>query len=164
MDFPSIKKMPDDARVWVHGFDKKMDSATRARVTADLKTFIDSWTSHNERVHGAFEIVEDQFVVLSGWCESGLGGCSIDSSFGLIRSFRDKYGLDGLNRDLVFYRSTGGAVEAATRGQFGDAVSSGRLGGHTIVFDLTVTTVGDLRAGRFESTFDNCWHSRVFAA
>jgi hypothetical protein len=164
MDFPSIKNTPDDARVWVHGFDRKMDSATRASVAADLKSFIDNWNSHEERVHGAFEIVEDQFVILAGWCEAGLGGCSIDTSFGLIRSFKDKYGLDALNRDLVFYRAANGTVEVATRKAFGMAVSEGHLGGHTIVFDLTVTTVGDLRFGKFESTFDRCWHARVFAA
>ena len=164
MDFPSIKKLPDDARVWVHGFDKKMDSTTRADVVADLKTFIDNWNSHEEHVHGAFEIVENQFVVLAGWCGAGLGGCAIDTSFGVIRSFKDKYGLDALNRDLVFYRATDGTVEVATRKAFGEAVSSGQLGGHTIVFDLTITQVSDLRSGHFESTFDRCWHARVFAA
>ncbi len=164
MDFPSIKQLPDDARVWVHGFDRKMDSATRANVIADLKTFIDNWVSHEENVHGAFEIVEDQFVVLAGWCGAGLGGCAIDTSFGLIRSFKEKYGLDALNRDLVFYRANNGTVEVATRKEFGDAISSGQLGGHTIVFDLTLSRVADLRAGRFETTFDSCWHARVFAA
>lgn len=164
MEFPSIKRFPDDARVWIYGFDRKMDTDTRNAVAADLKAFIDNWTSHNERVHGAFDILEDRFVVLAGWCEGGLGGCSIDASFGVIRSFREKYRLDGLNRDLVFYRTKKGAVEVANREQFGKMVSSGQLNSSTIVFDLTVTRVGDLRAGRFETTFKNCWHARVFAA
>ena len=164
MDFPSIKKLPDDARVWVHGFDKKLDSDTRAGVTADLKSFIDNWQSHEDRVHGAFEIVEDQFVILAGWCGAGLGGCSIDDSFGLIRSFRNKYGLDALNRDLIYYRANDGKVEVSTRAAFAEAVLSGRLNQHTIVFDLTITRVGDLRSGRFETSFDRCWHARVFAA
>jgi hypothetical protein len=33
-----------------------------------------------------------------------------------------------------------------------------------VVFDLTVTTLRALREGRFETTFDNSWHARAFAA
>jgi hypothetical protein len=164
MDFPSIKLLPDDARVWIFGFDRRMDLDTRNAVVADLKEFMDTWTSHEERVHGTFDIAEDRFLLLAGWCEDGIGGCSIDASFGLIRSFKEKYGLDGLNRNLVFFRSNEGVVEVLTREKFGKEVASGRLDGGTVVFDLTVTRVGDIRAGQFETTFDRCWHARVFAA
>lgn len=164
MGSPSLKRLPDDARLWVYGFEKKMDSKTRAAVAADLKKFVGGWTSHNRPVLGAFDIFEDRFVLIAGWCDEGLGGCSIDQSVGLIRSFGDRYGLDGLDRDLVFYRGPGGGVQVSKREDFRRDVEAGRLDGGTIVFDPTITTVGDLRAGRFETTFERCWHARVFAA
>jgi hypothetical protein len=162
MNYERFELLPDDARLWVYGFDRKMDAETRSRVAADLETFVADWTSHDEPVQGAFEIVEDRFVLLAGWCDDGLGGCSIDSSVGVIRSFKEKYGLDGFNRDLVFYRNDAGDVEAAFRREFQNEVDAGRITDDTVVFDGTIHFLGDLRRGGFATSFGNCWHARVF--
>jgi hypothetical protein len=160
--FARFDGIPDDARLWVYGFDRKMDADTLSNVEADLDTFVAGWTSHEAPVHGAFEIVEDRFVLMAGWCDSGIGGCSIDSSVGLIRSFEEKYGLDGLDRDLVFFRDGAGEIEALARRDFQSAVETGRITASTFVFDVTIHFLGDLRRGAFETAFENCWHARVF--
>ena len=43
-----------------------------------------------------------------------------------------------------------------------DAVNAGRAGPDTVVFDTSLHTLGDLRAGRFETTFKDSWHVRAF--
>ena len=164
MKIPQFDNLPDDAQLWVYGFDRNISLEVRDRMASDLRSFVDSWTSHNEPVAGAAAIVEDRFVLLAGHCDAGIGGCSIDGSVAVIRSFADKYGLDGFNRDLVFFRSGDGTVQAVTRTQFQRRVEDGSIGASTVVFDLTLTSLRALREGRFETTFDNCWHARAFAA
>jgi hypothetical protein len=40
----------------------------------------------------------------------------------------------------------------------------GAVDGGTVVFDNTVATVGDLRAGRWETEMRNAWHAKAFPA
>ena len=164
MKNPRFDQLPDDAQLWVYGFDRELTAEAKATVESDLEAFVRSWTSHEEPVQGAWTLVDDRFVILSGHCGAGIGGCSIDGSVGVIRSFRDKHGIDGFNRDLVFFRNDEGVVETMTRSEFQKGVEDGRFGPATVVFDLTVTTLHALREGRFETTFDNSWHARAFTA
>ena len=162
MDLARFENLPDDARLWVYGFDRSLAPDARVRMANDLETFVDGWTSHQEPVTGAAAIVEDRFVLLAGHCEAGIGGCSIDGSVAVIRSFADKYGLNGFDRDLVFYRGDDGTVESATMAEFRKGVEDGKFGNQTMVYDLTLTTLRELREGRFETTFKNSWHAREF--
>ncbi len=164
MKIPQFDNLPDDAQMWVCGFDQNIIPEVLAQMASDLGSFVTSWTSHDEPVTGAAAIVEDRFALLAGHCDAGIGGCSIDGSVAVIRSFADKYGLDGFNRDLVFYRGDDNSVQAVTRSQFQRGVEDGTIGPATVVFDLTLTSLRALREGRFETTFDNCWHARAFAA
>jgi hypothetical protein len=164
MKIPQFDSLPDDAQLWVYGFDRDIGPDVLEKMSSDLGSFVDSWTSHNEPVKGSAAIVEDRFVLLAGYCGAGIGGCSIDGSVAVIRSFADKYGLDGFNRDLVFFRGGDHNVQALTRAQFQRGVEDGTIGPSTVVFDLTLTNLRALREGRFETTFGNSWHARAFAA
>ena len=164
MKIPQFDNLPDDAQLWVYGFDQNIGPDVLAQMASDLGSFAESWTSHDEPVAGAAAVVEDRFVLLAGHCNAGIGGCSIDGSVAVIRSFADKYGLDGFNRDLVFYRGEDDTVQAVTRALFQRGVEDGTIGVSTVVFDLTLTSLRELREGRFETTFGNCWHARAFAA
>ena len=88
-------QLPDDAQLWAYGFDRSISPEVLAAMTRDLRAFVDSWTSHNAPVSGAAAIVEDRFVLIVGHCQAGIGGCSIDRSVAVIRSFAEKYRLDG---------------------------------------------------------------------
>lgn len=164
MNLPQFDNLPDDARLWIYGFDRPLDAGLAAQVASDLEAFVDGWTSHQEPVTGAAVVVEDRFALLAGHCDAGIGGCSIDGSVDVIRSFAHKYGLDGFNRDLVFFRGEDGSVRSVSRAEFKSGVEEGTFGSSTVVFDLTLTTLGELRSDRFETTFENSWHARAFAA
>jgi hypothetical protein len=162
MDLSRFEKMPDDARVWVYGFDRTPDADTRARVTEVLDQFIESWESHAVRVAGTYDIVEERFLVLAGYCTDGISGCSADSSVRVVKIIRDHLGLDGLDRSLVFFRDGDGRARSLPRTDFQREVDSGTLGPGTVVFDTTIQTVADLRAGRLETTFEKSWHAKAF--
>jgi hypothetical protein len=104
----------------------------------------------------------NRFAILSGASHNGLSGCSIDSSVQNFKFFRDEYDLNALDRSLVHYRGGDGAVTALDRAAFRVEVDAGRCGADTPVFDLTIPTLGDLRAGRFEVPLADTWHAKLF--
>ena len=163
MDYKEFAGMPEDARLWVYGFESAIDTDTRAKLEADLNAFLRTWESHGAKVDAAFKMVENRFLLLAGCCETGLGGCAIDESVGLVRSFEERYGLDAFNRDTVFFRNENGSIEVVTREGFQTNIDEGRVDKSTVVFDVTLTNLAALRAGDLESTLESCWHARAFA-
>lgn len=158
----AFQSFPDEARVWVYAFENPLGEHERREVSERLTTFMDRWHSHNVGVRGDFAILHDRFVVLAGISESSISGCSIDSSVENFKYFRDEHGLDALNRSLVHFRDSRGEIRALDRGAFKAEVVAGNIGPDTIVFDLTIGNLGDLRSGRFETPMADAWHAAAF--
>ena len=156
--FPAF---PEDARLWVYAMPLPLTEDQRKLVTARLAEFVTQWNSHGAPVHGAFDIVEDQFVLIAGYVDGGVGGCSTDSMVRVMKQLREE-GLDGFDRSWVFYRDGEGRVHTVARSHFQDLVSAGRVSPDTPVFDPTIQFVGDLRNGGFETTFGQAWHATAF--
>jgi len=154
--------LPDEARVWVYGFDRAPDADTRERMSDVLDHFVKTWVSHDVPVAGAYAIVEDRFLVMAGHCTDGISGCSTDSSVRVVKAIRDHFGVDALDRSLVFFRDADGHVTSLSRVDFQRKVEAGVLGAGTVVFDTTIQHLSDLRAGRFETTFEKSWHAKAF--
>ena len=113
-------------------------------------------------VTGGYEILYDRFVAVAGYCTDGLSGCSMDSCVANFKALKARFGLDGLNRGLVFYRDSRGNVQSTSRPTFQQKIDSGEITPQTNVFDTTVQTIGQLRSGSFEMTLEKCWHARAF--
>jgi hypothetical protein len=156
--FPSF---PDNARLWVYALSRPLTPDDHRRVTTELSAFIPAWNSHGAPVHGAFEIVEDRFVLIAGYVDAGIGGCSTDSMVRVMKELRET-GIDGFDRSLVYFRDAQWTVQAVTREDFQALVAAGRVNAATPVFDTTIQLVGDLRRGGFETTFARSWHAAAF--
>lgn len=155
---------PDSAKLWIYPLARPLTEAGRARVTQRLDGFLREWNSHGAAVIGAYRIFEDRFILVTGYVEDGVSGCSTDSMMRVMKSLRDEYGIDGFDRSLVYFRDADRVLRGVTRPEFKALVSAEQVDADTVVFDSTITTVGDLRAGRFETTFGKSWHARAFAA
>ncbi len=158
--FPNF---PDSARVWVFALARALSPAERALVASRLDAFVAAWKSHGAPVHGAYHVVEDRFVLIAGYVDDGVSGCSTDSMMRVMKELKQEHRIDGFDRTVVFFRDAGGAARAASRDEFQKLVESGVVGDDTVVFDATVQTVGDVRGGRFETTFARAWHATAFA-
>ena len=152
---------PDDARVWVYALSKTLSDAERARVKDELTAFVPGWNSHGAPVHGAFEILEDRFVLIAGYVDGGVGGCSTDSMVRVMKQLREA-GIDGFDRSLVFFRDAEKKLQAVKREDFQALVAAGQVDADTPVFDPTIQFVGDVRRGGFETTFAKSWHASAF--
>lgn len=153
---------PDNARLWVFALARELTPDQRALVTSQLNGFIGAWKSHGAPVRGAYEIVENRFVLIVGTLDDGVSGCSTDSMVRVMTTLRKEHQIDGFDRTIVFFRDPAGGVRAIKHDEFQKMVESGAVGDDTIVFDATIQTVGDLRSGRFETTFARAWHATAF--
>jgi hypothetical protein len=157
-----FRDFPDHARLWVFALARDLTPVERALVQERLDEFIRAWQSHGAPVRGAYAIMENRFVLIAGYVGDGVSGCSTDSMVRVMKELRMEHGIDGFDRSLVHFRDRDRAARAVTRAEFQKLVEEGRVGDDTPVFDATVQSVADLRAGRFETTFARGWHARAF--
>lgn len=158
--FPAF---PDEAKLWVYALARPLSDAECVMVTDKLSAFVTQWNSHGAPVHGAFEIFEKRFVLIAGFVDDGVSGCSTDSMVRVMKELRES-GIDGFDRMLVFFRDANDAVQAVNRGDFQELVAAGQVDANTPVFDGTVQFIGDLRRGGFETTFAKSWHAAAFSS
>ena len=163
MNLVQFHSLPDEAHLWIYGFQAPLTSGQQAQIDEVLSRFLGEWVSHGRPVNGAFACAHDRFVLLSGFQDDGISGCSVDSSVNQFRFLRDRLGLDGLNRSLIYFRSSEEAIEAVPFAQFQNLVRGGQVSESTPVFDTTLQRLAELREGKFEMAFQDSWHSRSFA-
>ena len=157
-------RMPDDARLWVFAAPRPLDARDAAALLERVDAFLERWAAHGAPVLGARDFRHGQFLLVAAdERATGVSGCSIDTLFHALAGVEAAVGAD-LRRSgsLVFYRDAGGGVRAAERAEFRRLAAAGEVDGDTVVFDNTVATVGDLRAGRWETRFRDAWHGRAF--
>ncbi len=162
MRLSAFANLPDDVPVWLFGFEKPLSDNNKAHIGGVFDTFLQGWKSHGAPVNGDYKILHDRFVAVSGQSQDGLSGCSIDSCVANFKALKSRFGLDGLNRNLVFYRDCRGTVQSVNRLAFQQKLDSGEITPQTPVFDTTVATLGQLRSGALESTVEQCWHAKAF--
>lgn len=154
--FPTLSPQ---ARLWIYGFARSFSENEKQLLSSRLSQFVNDWKTHGEVVSGDYAVVYDRFVLLAA--DTGVSGCSIDSSVRVLKEFRAESGLDGLDRNLVFFKNAEGVL-SLPRAAFAAEVRKGAIATSTKVFDLTIESVDDLRKGLFEKTFAESWHARAF--
>jgi hypothetical protein len=159
-----FSSFPDDAKLWVYPLARPLSAADRARVAERLDAFLREWQSHRVPVRGAYEVLEERFVLITGYVDDGVSGCSTDSMMRVMKTLRQEDGIDGFDRSLVFFRDAAGRAQAVSRADFQALVDAGQVDAHTRVFDTTIQFVGDLRRGGFETAFAKSWHAGAFSA
>ncbi len=162
MNWDTFRRLPDDARIWISGFDRTLDPAEQETVKTGMERFSAGWASHQVPVESAFEIVHDRFLVIAACTPGSVSGCSID---GMMRNIRGVYAAVGAAPpagNLIYFRDENGRIRSIDHMEFRDVAESGRLKPDTLVFDTMIQNLGQLRAGRFELPYGEAWHARVF--
>jgi len=162
MEISEFKTFPDHAKLWIYGFDGELGFEEKQMLFQGLTQFIKSWNTHGKPVQGAFNILHNRFVFISGFTDEGISGCSIDSSVQSLQNLSQNLGIGVLDGQAVFYRDSAGVIGSANRDGFQIKASNGQIEETTPVFDLTFSQLGDLRQGSFEKPFKDSWHRRVF--
>ena len=162
MPLVPFSELPDGARVWVFAAPRPLSHEQARTLLSHVDKYLDQWKAHGAPLRVARDWRYEQFLVVGvDEAQTGASGCSID---GLVRTVRDGEKLTGVtltdNAPIWFKRGT--SVESVSRPRFRELAEQGTVDPGTIVFDNTVATVGDYRAGRWEVVARDGWHGRVF--
>lgn len=158
-------QLPDDARLWVFGAARPLDDAEGAALLEHADRFLAGWAAHGAPVVGGRDLRHRRFLLVAAdERATGVSGCSTDTLFRSLAEVERELGTTLRDGGLVFWRGSDGEVRSAPRPAFRERVRAGEVDGGTSVFDNTVATVGDVRAGRWEVPMRASWHARAFGA
>lgn len=157
--------LPDDARLWCFGASRAPDAPTTELLFDSMRAFVAEWTAHRRDLHAGFDWLHGRFLLI-GVDESraGASGCSIDALTGHLRRLGAKLDLDLLDSMPVWFRDTAGDIRMVSRAQFSDLAAQGDVSADTPVFDLTLTRLGDARAGGLETPAGTTWQRSLLTS
>ncbi len=156
-------RLPDDARLWVFAAARPLDDAQQRALLEHADAFLQRWAAHGAPVVGGREMRHGRFLLVGAdERATGVSGCSIDSLFRTLGELEGQMGVPMRDGSLVFYRDAEGEIQAEPRPAFRQRASAGGVTEETVVFDNTIGTVGELRAGGWEKPLRESWHARTF--
>ncbi len=155
--------MPDDARAWIFGSSRPLSEAEEAELVAEVEAFLDDWRAHGYPLTCAGEWRYGRFLIVAvDERTAPPSGCSIDAMVGTLKSLGRRLDVNMVDNAPVWYRAADGSLQRVPRAEFAAAGADGRVGKDTVVFDNTVTRLGQIRAGEWERTAGSSWHGRAF--
>jgi hypothetical protein len=158
----SFDRLPDDARLWVFATSRALTALERDELFAEVDGFLEHWTAHGAPVVASRDWRDDRFLLI-GVDEraTGLSGCSIDALIRSLATLEHRIGAAVVGTPPIWYRE-GREITTASREGFETLATDGSVGPDTTVFDNTLASVGELRAGRFEIPARESWHGVAF--
>ena len=88
-------------------------------------------------------------------------GCSIDALVRELKDLEGRLGVPLVDHHAIWYRE-GKEVRRVERPAFRALAEAGEVSPATVVFDNTVTRLGQLRSGQWERPAEDAWHGRAF--
>jgi hypothetical protein len=158
-----LPNLPDSARLWVFGVGRPFSAPEEAALLAKVDLFIRAWAAHGHPLAASREWVYGRFLLLGVDDRvAPPSGCSIDALVHMLRDLEGELGTEIVGGASVWYRNDGreGEVRRVSRPEFRSAAAAGRISEDTVVFDLSITRVGELREGKWETVARDSWHSR----
>lgn len=155
-------QLPDDARVWIFAADRPLAEREQSVLLETTDRFLDQWAAHGVPLTAARDVRYERFLLV-GVDEraAGVSGCSIDAMVHGLRDLEHELGTTLIDHSAVLFRA-GDEIRRVSRPDFSALVTRGEVGPETTVFNNTVPTVGDVRAGRWEVPAAESWHARAF--
>lgn len=163
MSLETFESLPDEARLWIYGTNRRLSSGEQSELLDTLDDFFSEWMSHGRPVEGRAVVLEDRFLLVAAAVEEGeISGCGIDSSTQVIDEVADTLEIDWVPALTIFYRHPSGEIRGVSRPEFRKLVEDGVVSRTTGVIDLSLESLGDLREQGFERPAGESWHALVF--
>jgi len=153
--------LPDHSRLWVFAAARPLGQAERDQLLAPVDRFLATWAAHGAPLTAARELRYDRFLFVAvDEKAAGVSGCSIDALTRQLKTLETELGVTLLETAPVFYRGEA-EIQRASRNEFRELARRGVVRDTTVVFDNTVTSVGDARQ-RWEVEARHSWHVKAF--
>ncbi|MXY24304.1 MAG: ABC transporter ATPase [Acidobacteria bacterium] len=155
-------ELPGDARVWIFSAARKLTEPEQARLLAEVDAFINQWGAHAVPLTAGRDLVYGQFLFIAvDQRAAGPSGCSIDALVRRMQELQEEIDVELVNHAPVLFRQ-GEAIARVPRDAFARLADAGKVGPDTTVFNNTLTSLGEVRAGRWEVPAADSWHAQAF--
>jgi hypothetical protein len=146
MPVVSFDSLPDSARVWIFGSDKRLSEDAAASLMREVSDHLADWKAHGEPLTVGSQLLDERFLVVAvDQSTTGASGCSIDGLFRVLQGVQSKLGVNLVGGGRLFYRDGQGEVRCAAIAELDELRSSGAITPDTVVFDTTITDLGTFR-------------------
>jgi hypothetical protein len=157
----NLTSLPNHSRIWIFPANRPLTNAESTELLSTLDEYLANWQAHHVPVQAARELHFHQFLVIAANPDvTAPSGCSIDDMTRAIKALGTKFNVDFFGAMKVFYRENEN-IRMVTRGEFKQLAESGGVNAETIVFDHTLTTLGDLRGVKWEVSASASWHAAL---
>ncbi len=161
MSYIPFESLPEHSRLWIFAADRQLSDPEAEMLVSEMQAFVQTWLAHGTPVSGSCTMKYNQFLMIAADESSLPSGCSTDEMTRRVRMLGETYGVEFLGMPRVQYRF-GDKLLTLTRVEFAELAKTGNVDSDTIVFDNTLTMIGDLRAGKWETAAKLSWHSQAF--
>ena len=162
MPMVPFEALPDESRLWVFGVERTLDDAEQESFLNAVDRFLETWAAHGVLLTCGRDWRWGRFLLVAvDEASEPPSGCSIDAMVGVLKDQERQLGVRILDNTPVWFVENG-KVRRISRQQFSRLAGEGAVSPDTVVFDNTVTSLKDARAGRWEGSARRSWHQRAF--
>ncbi len=160
MSLVPFDQLPDGSRLWCFAAARPPTPVETARLLNSVQAFVGEWTAHSHSLRAGMDWRLHRFLLIAvdESDTAAASGCSIDTLTRHLRQVGAELDLPLLDSSSVWFRDRQGEIESCAREEFRRRAVSGTIDETTPVFDITITRLGDFRAGRFEQPAGRSWH------
>ena len=151
----------NDSRIWIYQCNRPFSTDENFKIKELLSHFSNSWLSHGHKVKGFANLFFGQFIIfIADETETGVSGCSTDSSVRLVKSIEEDYQVQLFDRErLAFIIEQKIILIPLT--ELKEAVSSHMIKPDTLYFNNTIQTLNQL-INEWIIPVGNSWLSNRF--
>jgi len=166
MDLDIQQHLPEDfnagSKVWIYQSSRLFLINEVLEMEEMLQQFVAGWKSHGAPVKGFANIFFGRFIILmADETNTGVGGCSTDSSVHLIQEIEKKYQVDMFNRQMLSFIIKD-KIEQLPIAQVAYAIENNFIDENSLYFDNSITTKKQLLS-EWITPAGNSWLKRMFA-
>lgn len=159
----SFDELPDHGRLWVFPASRDLTDAEGEVLLAAVDEFLASWSAHGAPLRSARRLVEQRFLLVGVDVDAEApSGCSIDALVNRLRALGTQLELSLIDHAPVWYRPDARVVRTTSRKDFRALVERGAVGPDVLVFDTSLTRIGQEREGALERPASRTWHAKAF--
>ena len=161
---PLFPDLPDSARAWLYAAVSPIGADRQAQILSALEPTISKWKSHGTIIPAHAIFLDDvTLLVAADFTGAEMSGCSIDRMVGSVREAGVSVGVELVDTPRGVHHWSPDGLRFSSREEFGELVRNKLVDGGTAVLDLTVITLGAVRAGRWKRAANTGWHAKAFA-
>ncbi len=164
MSLHKLAHLPDSARLWCFAADRTLEPSETAKLLDSVSGFLLDWTAHSRALRAGVDWWLHRVLLIAvDESETAASGCSIDALVGHLREIEARLGVSLVDSSSVWYRDERGAIRTASRAEFRALAAEGRLDEETMVIDLTLERLEQLRHGLLEVPAGRSWHRALLS-